>query len=86
MAAFQAIQPNSHLAREGKLLLAAFTFPFQSFFGPSVEQRIGKVEFVRFYLIAAVVGGVVHSLVLLATGSPLPMLGASGAVTAIVWR
>lgn len=34
------------------------------FFGSAVEQRIGRGEFVRFYLVAAVLGGVLHSLIL----------------------
>ncbi len=61
-------------------------------FGRVVEQRIGRMEFLRFYLVAIVIGGIVgagSSLALaLATGRPLAempgTIGASGAVVATV--
>ncbi|MBO7725947.1 MAG: rhomboid family intramembrane serine protease [Thermoguttaceae bacterium] len=64
------------------------------FFGPPIERLYGKREFFFFYLLAVLIGGLVwgiqtgvqsHSLVR-ADQPPLhaEMLGASGAVTAIV--
>ena len=60
-------------------------------FGRIVEQRIGRMEFLRFYLLAIVIGGVVGSLSALgaatATGVPLAVypgtIGASGGVIAV---
>ena len=53
------------------------------FFGRAVEQRLGASEFLRFYLVAIVVGGIVGSLAFrlegVANGS---IIGASGAVIA----
>jgi membrane associated rhomboid family serine protease len=62
------------------------------FFGGTVEQRLGRREFIRFYLLAIVVGGVVSSLrwtgyawflgespAMIAGGT----IGASGAVMAV---
>lgn len=59
-------------------------------FGRIVEQRIGRMEFLRFYLVAIVVGGIIGSLssFLYAMASQIPLasypgtIGASGAVIA----
>lgn len=58
------------------------------FFGRAVEQRLGFAEFLRFYLVALVVGGIVGSaafwLRAFLTGNPVggSVIGASGAVIA----
>ena len=54
------------------------------FFGRAVEQRIGGQEFLRFYLIAIVIGGIVGALTFLAQGLGPggTVVGASGAVIA----
>ena len=51
-------------------------------FGRDIELRFGRQEFLRFYLVAIVLGSVVWSVIRL--GSEATMLGASGAVTAVV--
>ncbi len=51
------------------------------FLGRSVEERYGRWEFLRIYLIAVLLGGLYWTLRTWAGGPP--MLGASGAVTAI---
>ena len=52
------------------------------FFGRAVEQRIGGEEFLRFYLIAIVIGGIVGAITFLAQGygPEGTVIGASGAV------
>ena len=52
------------------------------FFGRAVEQRIGGSEFLRFYLVAIVIGGLVGSItyILQGIGSGGVVIGASGAV------
>jgi membrane associated rhomboid family serine protease len=60
-------------------------------FGRIVEQRIGRMEFLRFYLAAIVVGGIVgavsSTLEAISTGLPLSAMpgtiGASGGVIAV---
>jgi membrane associated rhomboid family serine protease len=47
-------------------------------FGPNVEDRFGRVGFLLFYLTGGVLAGVAHVL-----ASPAPVVGASGAVTAV---
>ena len=51
------------------------------FLGRSVEDRYGKWEFLRFYLVAVLLGGLYWTI--RAWGMERPMLGASGAVTAV---
>lgn len=54
-------------------------------FGRGVEQVYGRMEFLRFYLVAVVVSSVVWSLIDYASGgNPLDsMYGASGAISAV---
>ncbi len=63
------------------------------FFGRVIEQRLGRMEFLRFYLLAIVIGGIVGSasslFAGLATGLPIDQItgktiGASGAVIGTV--
>ncbi len=53
-------------------------------FGQMLEQRYGPREFLRFYLVSALAGGVVFVLHHLITGTPASVIGASGAVNAVV--
>lgn len=53
-------------------------------FGRPLEQKLGRMEFARFYLVAVVLGGVLGSLTYLIMGIPeASALGASGAVIAV---
>ncbi|MBN1419692.1 MAG: rhomboid family intramembrane serine protease [Planctomycetes bacterium] len=51
-------------------------------FGDNVEDRLGRIAFVGFYL----AGGIIASLVHIATNlsSPVPTIGASGAISAVL--
>ena len=56
------------------------------FFGPPLEQKVGKYEFLRFYLISIVVAGLGWVLlrILLGTDGNAFIVGASGAVSAVL--
>ena len=55
------------------------------FLGRPIEQRLGRWEFLKFYLLAILAGGAGFYLVNLLSGWPLSsVLGASGAVSAVV--
>ncbi|TWU45175.1 Rhomboid protease GlpG [Novipirellula aureliae] len=55
------------------------------FFGRIVEQRLGQQEFLKFYLLAILAGGIIGSLGFLLMNSPGgSVIGASGAVVATV--
>ena len=51
-------------------------------FGDNVEDRMGSWKFVGFYLLTGVVGAVSQSLLM--PSSPIPMVGASGAVAGVL--
>jgi membrane associated rhomboid family serine protease len=53
-------------------------------FGCEVEARYGSREFLAFYLAGIVVAGLVWTVAELPTGAPAAMMGASGAVSAVV--
>jgi len=55
---------------------------FLSVFGPAVEKRIGPIRFIIFYLIALMASFYTHFLVY--PHSPTPVVGASGAIAAIM--
>ena len=52
------------------------------FLGRSVEERYGKWEFLRFYLVAIVLGGI-YWTIRTWNGGNQGMVGASGGVTAV---
>ena len=51
-------------------------------FGREIERRMGRMEFLRFYLLAVVVGGIVGSVSSYTMGFAGGTIGASGAVVA----
>ncbi len=51
-------------------------------FGRPMEQRLGFAEFIKFYLIAVIIGGIIGAVIALATGVSVAIIGASGAVVA----
>ena len=51
-------------------------------FGDNVEDAMGHVKFLAFYLLCGIVGGLAHALML--PTSRLPLIGASGAVAGVI--
>lgn len=51
-------------------------------FGDNVEDALGHVRYLIFYLLCAVAGALVHGL--MAPGSEMPLIGASGAIAGVV--
>lgn len=51
-------------------------------FGDNVEDRLGKLRFLGFYLLAGVVANITHALAMPA--SDVPVIGASGAVAGVL--
>jgi membrane associated rhomboid family serine protease len=52
--------------------------------GRQVEERYGRAEFLRIWLVALVVGGLTWLAISVMSGRQAQVLGASGAVTAVV--
>jgi membrane associated rhomboid family serine protease len=69
----------------GSVMHILFNMLFLWWFGADLEDIYRPKEFLAFYLTSAVAGGVVHvALVKLGLIRPSSVLGASGAVTAVV--
>ncbi len=54
------------------------------FLGRPIEQRLGRREFLKFYLVAIVVAGLVFVVAKFSQETPAIVVGASGAVSAVV--
>jgi membrane associated rhomboid family serine protease len=65
----------------GGILHILSNMVFLHIFGDNIEDRLGHLRYVLFYL----VGGIVATLAQFAlnTGSEIPMIGASGAISAV---
>jgi hypothetical protein len=55
---------------------------FLYIFGDNVEDALGKLRFVLFYLLTGLAGGALH--VLTGPDSPIPTVGASGAISGVM--
>ena len=51
-------------------------------FGDNVEDALGHVKYLIFYLLCGMAGGLLHAAML--PTSPLPLIGASGAVAGVI--
>jgi len=77
----------SHAPLDSKTSIMHVGFNMLGLFilGPTVEQRLGKVEFLKFYLVAIVASAAGWLLARLAfAGAPSAIVGASGAVSAVI--
>ena len=59
-----------------------FNMLFLWVFGDNIEDALGHVRFIAFFLICGVVGGLLHSLI--DTQSVTPTIGASGAIAGVL--
>ncbi len=66
----------------GSIAHLAGNLLFLWIFGNNIEDRLGRVRFVGFYLVGGVVATLTH--VLLDVQSTIPMVGASGAIAAVM--
>jgi len=51
-------------------------------FGDNVEDRLGHTRYLAFYLLTGIGAGIIHTL--FNWGSPIPAVGASGAISAVM--
>jgi membrane associated rhomboid family serine protease len=66
----------------GGLLHLLSNMWFLHIFGDNVEDALGHLSFALFYLCTGIVAALVHAL--MDTGSELPMIGASGAISGLL--
>ena len=72
----------TYMFLHGSVLHLAGNMLFLWVFGDNVEDAMGHVRFLIFYLLCGVFAGLTHAA--LAPGSTSPLIGASGAVAGIV--
>jgi membrane associated rhomboid family serine protease len=64
------------------LLHLGFNMLFLWVFGNNVEDRLGRIRFLPFFLLCGALAGLAQSLA--DPGSPVPLIGASGAISGIL--
>jgi len=72
----------SYMFLHGDILHLLSNMLFLWVFGDNVEDAMGHIKFLVFYLVCGVAGGLAHSLAL--PVSKLPLIGASGAVAGVI--
>jgi membrane associated rhomboid family serine protease len=72
----------SSMFMHGDLLHLGGNMLFLWVFGDNVEHRAGRIPFIVAYLLAGVVGSLAQ--IMSATDSPIPTLGASGAISGVL--
>jgi len=72
----------SYMFLHGDILHLASNMLFLWVFGDNVEDAMGHLKFLAFYLVCGIAGALAHALMLPA--SPLPLIGASGAVAGVI--
>ena len=53
-------------------------------FGDNVENKIGKIKYLLFYLLAGIFAVYIHSLLISPEQKAIPVVGASGAISGIL--
>jgi membrane associated rhomboid family serine protease len=53
-------------------------------FGDNVEDAMGHLKFLVFYLLCGIVGGLAHAALVPGSQSQIPLVGASGAVAGVI--
>ncbi|MCA1647139.1 MAG: rhomboid family intramembrane serine protease [Chloroflexi bacterium] len=66
----------------GGLLHIASNMLYLFIFGDNVEDKLGHVRFLIFYLLSGLVAGITHIVV--NANSPVPSIGASGAIAGVL--
>ena len=72
----------TYMFLHGNILHLAGNMIFLWVFGDNVEDAMGHVRFLFFYLLCGVFAGVAHAV--MQQGSDVPMIGASGAVAGVI--
>ncbi len=78
----EAITPISYMFLHGGWMHLIGNMLFLWVFGDNVEDAMGHVMFLIFYLICGVLAGYAHSM--MAPASNIPLIGASGAVAGVI--
>ncbi|MCF6199532.1 MAG: rhomboid family intramembrane serine protease [Hyphomicrobiaceae bacterium] len=78
----ELITPISYMFLHGGWMHLIGNMLFLWVFGDNVEDAMGHVTFLVFYLLCGVIAGYVHAAI--APASSIPLIGASGAVAGVI--
>ncbi len=78
----EMVTPLTYMFLHGNWVHLMGNMLFLWVFGDNVEDAMGHGRFLIFFLISGVVAGLTHSF--FAPGSPIPLIGASGAVAGVI--
>ncbi len=78
----EMITPISYMFLHGGWMHLIGNMLFLYVFGDNVEDAMGHVSFLAFYLLCGVIAGYVHAYI--APSSSVPLIGASGAVAGVI--
>ncbi|MCG8452722.1 MAG: rhomboid family intramembrane serine protease [Spirochaetales bacterium] len=76
--------PLTYMFVHGSMTHLLFNMIFLIFAAPAVEERMGSREFLAFYLISGTLAGLFSVLAYWSTGLSVPIVGASGAIYAVM--
>jgi membrane associated rhomboid family serine protease len=76
------LTPFSSMFVHGGLTHVGFNMLYLLAFGDNVEDRLGPVRYVLFYLLSGLAAALAHTYI--DPGSPVPTVGASGAVSGVL--
>jgi membrane associated rhomboid family serine protease len=76
------VTPITYQFLHGNILHLLSNMLFLWVFGDNVEDAMGHVMFLVFYLLCGIAGGLAHAAFL--PSSPLPLVGASGAIAGVI--
>jgi membrane associated rhomboid family serine protease len=76
--------PFTYMALHASLSHLFFNMLWLFFFGPEVERTLGTRQFIQFYVVCGAVGVMGELLLFFATGVPVSVVGASGAVMGVL--
>lgn len=82
LSKFYIWQLFTYMFLHGGALHLFFNMLFLWMLGCEVERALGTKEFLKFYLICGIGGGIIHLLV--NYNSPVPVVGASGAIYGVM--
>jgi membrane associated rhomboid family serine protease len=77
-------QPLTYMFAHGSVTHLLFNMMGLLFFGFQVEREFGSREYLLFYFVTGILSGLLSFGLYLALGSPVVLLGASGAVFAVL--
>jgi membrane associated rhomboid family serine protease len=76
--------PVTYMFTHGGMSHVIFNMLGLFFFGPQLENRMGSWEFLTFYMVSGILSGIISLIIYLFSGYNVLLVGASGAIFAVL--